>query len=597
MKAPHLPHIVHWRRPLIAAAATAALIGGTIAAVGAGAASLNVDFTASSVDFGSVTIATSQAEQVVVTNGSTVDLYLKSATVIGGNAGDFTSSAATCSAAVAPGDTCNIGVTFTPTAPGVRTTDLAVIMGAKNSNGDFIATALVQSNLTGVGLKPSVALTNADAGSVAVNSTGIATATLTNNSLVAVSLDSTSLAGVVHNDFRVTATTCQAPVQSGQSCAIVVAFSPAATGSVTATLTAHLSITGTSSDFSAQSTISGTGTSSGSAPAAEVSSLNFGQVSVGLSATGEAALVNTSASAEVVKGLATSGRWYKQFAVTGNNCGTSLASGASCQITVTYTPATATVVNATLAANVQYTADGHTETAHFLGSLAGQGVKPTVALAPPSFGSVTIGADETEGVLITNTSLVALKWDGATLPGPHLPSWKKSGSTCAGSPLAAGASCDIELTFTPHTAGDLTTVIDAALSITVHGHTVHVYGQANVHGTGVEPTFTFAVPSLGPTKKNTPVTGTATITNTSDVTLSYSAVHFNGGAAADFSVTANSCSAPLQPSQGCTVTVSFDPKQSGSGTRTSAATAVVTVDGISPTHTVASTEAISGVES
>jgi len=54
-------------------------------------------------------------------------------TITGTNAGDFSQIANTCGNPVAPGDTCTVGMTFTPSGAGRRTATLSVTDNASGS--------------------------------------------------------------------------------------------------------------------------------------------------------------------------------------------------------------------------------------------------------------------------------------------------------------------------------------------------------------------------------------------------------------------------------------------------------------------------------
>jgi hypothetical protein len=241
----------------------------------------------------------------------------------------------------------------------------------------------------------------------------------------------------------------------------------------------------------------------------------------------------------------------------------------------------------------------HTSTV--LTSLSGKGIKPTVTLTAPDFGAVTLGSSTTNQVIANNTSLAAVTYKSAKITGPHQPSWKVSSTTCSGA-LAPGASCEIELTFAPHSTGDLSTVLSTVFTIKTTNahvtHTVMVYSATDVNATGALPSFTVSADPLGPTAQNTKVSESATITNTSSVALSYSASHIAGKNASDFSVTNSTCTAQIAGSGGtCTLTLSFDPTAAGSGTINAFLDVTLDIDGITPTMSVSLATAISGSES
>ena len=87
--------------------------------------------------------------------------------------------------------------------------------------------------------------------------------------------------------------------------------------------------------------LSGTGTSSAPAVSLSPTSLAFGSLAVGTASTAQTiTLTNSGNAALSVTSIAVSGTNASDFAET-NNCGSSVAAGANCTISVTFKPAAA----------------------------------------------------------------------------------------------------------------------------------------------------------------------------------------------------------------------------------------------------------------
>ncbi|HEY5999398.1 MAG TPA: MBG domain-containing protein [bacterium] len=129
----------------------------------------------------------------------------------------------------------------------------------------------------------------------------------------------------------------------GRSCSITVRFRPAVTGVITGSLSI------TDNDPTSPQRVSLTGT--GVAPAAVLSptALFFGPVTRNTTKTMQITLSNPGAAPLTINSIALGGTFPNQFS-QGNNCGGSLAAGASCTINVRYTPTrpVGTAVSATL---------------------------------------------------------------------------------------------------------------------------------------------------------------------------------------------------------------------------------------------------------
>jgi Protein of unknown function (DUF1573)/Abnormal spindle-like microcephaly-assoc'd, ASPM-SPD-2-Hydin len=167
------------------------------------------------------------------------------------------------------------------------------------------------------------------------------------------------------------------------------------------------------------------------------------------SATHTATLTNTGMSPVVINSVAASGDFNQS-----DTCGSSLAAGANCTITITFSPrqpgpnaATITVVDDTVGSP------------HLL-SLSGIGLTsgPNASLSATSldFGSWGIGTMSFPVSLTLNNYGTTTLNIGSITTSAHF----GESDTCAS--LASAASCTINVTFTPSTTGTLT----GTLSIT-----------------------------------------------------------------------------------------------------------------------------------
>jgi hypothetical protein len=157
-----------------------------------------------------------------------------------------------------------------------------------------------------------------------LNTTSAAqTVTLTNGGAAALSI--TSIA--VSAQYAQT-NTCGTSVAAGANCTISVTFTPTATGSQPGTITV------TDNAAGSPQTVNLTGT--GSAPIVNLSStsLHFASRRVGSTSSAQTVtLTNTGNALLIITGIAVSG----DFSET-TTCGSSLAAGSSCKISVKFTP-------------------------------------------------------------------------------------------------------------------------------------------------------------------------------------------------------------------------------------------------------------------
>jgi hypothetical protein len=92
-----------------------------------------VTLTPVSLDFGTVTQGTSTPLNISVKNSGNAALHISSVAMEGADANDFSSSSPTCNATIPANSTCTITVTFTPLAPGLRTTTITITDDAPDS--------------------------------------------------------------------------------------------------------------------------------------------------------------------------------------------------------------------------------------------------------------------------------------------------------------------------------------------------------------------------------------------------------------------------------------------------------------------------------
>ena len=246
------------------------------------------------------------------------------------------------------------------------------------------------------------------------------TFTFSNNSSFAATVNVINTTG----DFNVTGNTCSS-VAAGSTCQITVVFKPTAVGPRTGTLNVG------SGGTTLTSTLTGTGVAD---LAVNVTSLTFGSLDVGASATQTVAITNTASGAVPLPPLAATG----DFHVSATTCGSSLAAAATCTFSVTFTPTTTGPRTGTLTPTSTAAAYTTSSTA-----LSGNGIDFTLAVAPGS-GSVIAGYT-VSGITTTSTPLA-----GFDNPVSLTCSTTVPGSTCtvAGGNFTLGTATNNAVTIT-----------------------------------------------------------------------------------------------------------------------------------------------------
>jgi phosphatidylethanolamine-binding protein (PEBP) family uncharacterized protein len=280
--------------------------------------------------------------------------------------------------------------------------------------------------------------------SQALGSTSSAQAvTLTNSGGTTLNITSIAFTGANAADFAQTNTCCSS-LAGGANCTISVRFTPAASGTRTAALTLTDNATGS------LQTVSLTGKGTASLVSLSPTSLAFGNQSVGTTSTAQTlTLSNTGTATLSITSLALMGTNASDFAQT-NTCGSSVAGGANCTISVRFTPAASGTRSA--AVTLTDNATGSPQKVSLSGT--GTATSALVSLSPTSlaFGNQSVDVTSTaQTVTLSNTGNAALSITSLALTGTNASDFDQS-NTC-GSSLAAGANCTIAVMFTPSLTG------------------------------------------------------------------------------------------------------------------------------------------------
>ncbi|MFZ0817966.1 MAG: choice-of-anchor D domain-containing protein [Candidatus Sulfotelmatobacter sp.] len=167
------------------------------------------------------------------------------------------------------------------------------------------------------------------------------TLTLSNPGTVSMSITSFALTGTNASDFAIVSNLCGATLAVGAKCTIKVTFTPAALGA----RSAGLSVADNACMSPQIIALSGKGTEITMSP----SPVGFGSEAVGTtSAPMTVTVTNHGTTAVKVTSATITGVDKGDFAITGNTCTTISASGGTCSITVTFTPAASGVRTGTL---------------------------------------------------------------------------------------------------------------------------------------------------------------------------------------------------------------------------------------------------------
>jgi hypothetical protein len=357
-------------------------------------------------------------------------------------------STTTCGTALAVGQSCAVTVTYAPwnqVASGTNSPATSPDAGSLMIESDAASGPDIV-NLSGQGAAVSVANpTNAaplatfmlSQGSLSFAPTAVGnesasqTIILTNTGSVTMHVNSV----FTTPDFNIQST-C-ATVVAGANCTIAVSAAPQTAG-------LHLASVEIASD-AATSLEFASLTQTAAPPILTLSpaALDFGSLLVGTAATQPVQVINTSANAVVLGTIATNG----DYTATGS-CpapGNSLAAGATCTLQVIFSPS----ASGTRAGTLSVASSANTNA--LIVALTGVGTQSQLILTPSAlaFGSIAVGAPANLSLSLTNSGTAALTNLYLSASGDYAVT-----IPCPQTTLAAGASCTIQVTFTP-TAGGL----------------------------------------------------------------------------------------------------------------------------------------------
>lgn len=337
--------------------------------------------------------------------------------------------------------------------------------------------------------------------------------------------------------FTMSSNNCLSTVAPSQNCTIGLTFAPSVPGAASGSLTLN------SNASSVPLAIELTGNGAAQAFRLSASSLSFGNVWLGSSASQNLNVTNIGASAVPVVVTSSSAA----FTWT-SNCPVSLPASQTCTLTVTLSPTGLTTFNGTLT----ITDNAYSEQ---LIGLTGNGVGAELAIGPSNqydFGSWQIGATPYTNFNIVNNGNAALTLISI---GISTGEFSITNSTC-GTSVAAGSYCSIRVQFTPATLGPASATITIVDNAPGSPHTISVTGTVvGTPGISIAPNPI----AFGDVLVNSSSQLTVTITSSGTGSLKVNGISNTG----PFSLS-GTCAYTYLPSQStCSMTLIFTPTTAG----------------------------------
>jgi len=277
-------------------------------------------------------------------------------------------------------------------------------------------------------------------------------------------------------------------------------------------------------------------------------SLSFPNTLVGQdSAAQPLTLTNNGQAALTITAIDVAGNFNET-----DNCGTSVAGGHSCTINVTFAPTQ--VGSATGGLTVHDNAPPNQQSV----TLTGSGVGSAVNASPSSltFTNQTVGTTSSpQGVTVTNDGNATLTISSLTITGSGSSDFAQTNN--CGASVAAGANCQIMVTFTPPAQGSFNAAISISDNVAGSPQIVPLSGS-----TALVPVASFSPSSISFPSQYVGTSGlpqSVTLTNTGNATLTITAI---GTTTADFG-DLSTCGNSVAAGASCSIGVFFDPTATG----------------------------------
>ncbi len=376
--------------------------------------------------------------------------------------------------------------------------------------------------------------------------------------------------------------TCVSPLAAGANCVVNVTFNPTTYDSNPSTMAANNAKTGAlmiNSDASGsphsvnlKGTAAPSGTSTGTTTTPNVSlspgTLTFTAVAVGSTSQSQPiTLTNTgNATLNIASVITDSDFLYS------SGCGTTLAPGIKCTITITFSPTGPGDRKGSLYLYSDATGSPHTVTLEGSGTSGTTSGGTAVTISPTEleFPVQPVGGSSTQQtVTLTNIGTAALKINSVFADGDFSFIAASAANRC-GETLSAGAKCALGVVFTPTGGGERAGTLFVYSDATGSPHTASLKGSGTTSMTLTPSSLDFGSQANGTLSSKQ----TVTLRNTGPVNLeiadisivgrsSYTANTSGSGNSTqiftDFIIDSNNCNSYLPPNTSCDISILFAP--------------------------------------
>jgi Cep192 domain 4/Abnormal spindle-like microcephaly-assoc'd, ASPM-SPD-2-Hydin len=282
-----------------------------------------LSFSPSPGGFGAVNVGSSKTITLTVTNTGRAPVTISTESV---HATGFSVSGLTVPYNLSAGASITLSVKFAPTGTGLSSGYVLFTSNASNGSAQY--------SVSGTGVTASAAGTVATTpssvsfGTVATGTTNSQSVQLKNTGGSSMTISSATAIGT---GFKLSGISLPLTLSAGQTSNFTVGFTPAASGSVTGSVT----IKSNASNQTYTVALSGTGASATRTISLGTTSLNFGNEAVGGMSTLQVALKNTGNSSVTISNINVAAAG---FGITSGIIGSTIAAGQTAELNVVFAP-------------------------------------------------------------------------------------------------------------------------------------------------------------------------------------------------------------------------------------------------------------------
>jgi Abnormal spindle-like microcephaly-assoc'd, ASPM-SPD-2-Hydin len=314
--------------------------------------------TPNAINFGSVGVGSSAKQNFIVSNRGSAQITLKNVSAIGSGFGIAGFSGSTV---LAPGHSLQLTAAFKPTSAGQQNGSISVTTATQSSQ--------VMGSLTGMGATSALSMTPSAVGfgKVSVGSPSTQTLRLTNDGNESVAIKSVTATG---NGFSESGLSTPQTLTPNQSVTFTVEFDPKSAGEETGTLSV------TASGATIAVNLNGVGVASSAQLVPSTTSVPFGNVAVGTTATQQVTLTSSGNTSVDISSVSLAGSGYT---FTGVAAHTILAPDQSAILKIDFDPKTSG--NASGTVTISSNAPNSPLIIHLTGDGTQKNQAPSVALS------------------------------------------------------------------------------------------------------------------------------------------------------------------------------------------------------------------------